>query len=187
MDAAGRHVLGQKIGARLLGGGKMQAGDCPGQLAVGFFGPGREQVAGAQPRLDMADRDLLVISGQRCCQRGRCIAVHQHDIGLEILQGRLDPGQDLAGDARKRLPRLHDVEVVVRHDFEQAQHLIEHFAVLRGHADARVEPFGCRQLLDERGHLDGFGASTENGQNAACHGGLRSVYRARTTRALTAI
>jgi hypothetical protein len=51
-------------------------------------------------------------------------------------------GEDGRAQAGQGLVVAHQVQVVVRLDLEQVQHLVEHLPVLGGDADARFDP-GC--------------------------------------------
>jgi len=113
-----RHALAQQIGLGGLGGGEMELCQCAGQLAVGFFGPGRIDIAGTQPGLHVADRDLLVVGGQRGGEGGCGVAMDQHVVGLEPLQYALHASEDAGRHGGHVLARLHDVQVEVRLDLE---------------------------------------------------------------------
>ena len=52
------------------------------------------------------------------------------------------------------------------------QHLIQHLPVLGGNADLDVERWLRLQQLDQRCHLDRFGAGAENQKNFFCHGSV---------------
>ena len=110
-----------------------------GELAVGLFRPGRIQVAGAQTRLYVANRNALIKRGKRRGKRGRCIAVNQHGVGLPLGQHRLEAKQHATRNVIQVLPRFHEVQVKVGLDVKQAEHLVEHVPVLRRHADFDIE------------------------------------------------
>ena len=88
---------------------------------------------------------------------------------LAALQHALEAQEDVAGDVEQVLPGLHDVEVVLGHDVEQLEHLVQHFAVLCGHAHHgfNLASSGL-QALHQRRHLDGFGAGAENDHDFHC-------------------
>ncbi|MNE74820.1 hypothetical protein D3C80_1709280 [compost metagenome] len=64
----------------------MYVSQCSGQLAVTLFGPWGIQIAGAQPRFNMANRYLVVVGSQGRSKSSCRIAMHQEHIGLEILE-----------------------------------------------------------------------------------------------------
>jgi hypothetical protein len=57
----------------------------------------------------------------------------------------------------------HQVEIVVGTNIESAQHAVEHRPMLRGDANRRMNILGGCQTPDQRRHLDGFGARTDDG------------------------
>ena len=120
----------------------------------------------AQARLNVAHRNLQVEARERSGEAGRGIAVYEHDIGLLVLEDRLELEQHVARNVEQSLSRLHDRKVVVGRHTEDAQHLVEHLAVLPGHGDESLELIRARlQLVDERAHLDCLRASAENEHN----------------------
>lgn len=155
----------QVLLARLRGGEVVLAHDVDG-LAVELLRPGAEDVVRAQARLNVAHRDLQVEARERSGEAGRGIAVYEHDIGLLVLEDRLELEQHVARNVEQSLSRLHDRKVVVGRHTEDAQHLVEHLAVLPGHGDDSLELIRARlQLVDERAHLDCLRASAENEHN----------------------
>jgi hypothetical protein len=70
--------------------------------------------------------------------------------------------QYAGGDVGKVLPRLHQVQIELGRNLEQLQHLIEHLAVLGGHAHAGIEGGVGLEGFDQGGHFDGFGAGAED-------------------------
>ena len=90
--------------------------------------------------------------------------MHQYAIGIDLFEQGIDPGHQPCKQAVEGLPGDHDVEVVVRLDIEQLQHLVEHVPMLAGGADNAFNAFGLGQAVDQRCHLDTFRASTEQRQ-----------------------
>ena len=114
----------------------------------------------------MAHRDLQVEARERSGEAGRGIAVYEHDIGLLVLEDRLELEQYVARNVEQSLSRLHDGQVVGGFDVEHAKHLVQHLTVLTGDRHNRVELVGARpQLVHERAHLNGLRASAEDEHN----------------------
>lgn len=158
----GLALVEQVLLARLRGGEVVLAHDVDG-LAVELLGPGAVDVVRAQAGLDVPHGDLQVEARERCGEAGRGVAVDQDDVGPLILEDRLELDQDVAGDVEQRLARLHDSKVVVGSHAEDAQHLVEHLAVLAGHGHDGLELIRARlQLVDERAHLDCLRAGAED-------------------------
>lgn len=152
----------QVLLARLRGGEVVLAHDVDG-LAVELLRPGAVDVVGAKARLDVPHGDLQVEARERSAEAGRGVAVHEHDVGSLVLEDRPELEQNVARNVEQRLARLHDRQVVVGSHAEDAQHLVEHLAVLAGHGDDGLELIRARlQLVDERAHLDCFRARPED-------------------------
>ncbi|MNZ72620.1 hypothetical protein D3C78_910010 [compost metagenome] len=142
----------------------MELGKHPCELAIGLFRPWRVEVAGAQTCLNMGYRDLLIVGRQRCAEGGGGVSVNQNNVRLERGENRFHALQDSGGYIGQILARLHDVQIEVRLNPEQVEHLIEHFAMLAGNTHLGVETIVCSQGKSERCHLDGFGTSAEDAE-----------------------
>ena len=89
--------------------------------------------------------------------------MNEDDIGLHRVEYVAHTRQHAGGNVVEVLPLLHDVEVVVGRDVEDAQHLVEHFAVLSRNAHdgfefRRVSP----EFLDHRRHFYRLRSRAEN-------------------------
>lgn len=111
----------------------------------------------------MAHGDLQVEARERRGEAGRGVAVDQNHVGPLVLEDRLELEQDIARHVEQRLTRLHDGQVVVGSHIEDAQHLVEHLAMLTRHGHNGLELILARlQLVDERAHLDCLRAGPED-------------------------
>lgn len=132
-------------------------------LAVELLRPGAVDVVRAQTGLDVPNGDLQVEAGKRRGEAGRGVAVDQDHVGPLVLEDGLELDQHVARHVEQRLARLHDRQVVVGSHIEDAQHLIEHLAVLARHGNDGLELIPARlQLVDERAHLDCLRAGAED-------------------------
>ena len=93
----------------------------------------------------MADRHLVIERRKRTGKGGRGITVDEHDVRLCLFEHLIQTVQTLLGDGRQRLTRLHDVQVIIRLNIENIEHLIEHLTVLRGNTH---NGFGVFILLE---------------------------------------
>ena len=117
----------------------------------------------AQAGLDVPHGDMQVEAGQRGGEAGRGVAVDQDDVGPLALEDGLELDQHVARHVEQRLARLHDRQVVVWDHAEDAQHLVEHLAVLTGHSHDGLELIPARlQLVGERAHLDSLRSGAED-------------------------
>lgn len=152
----------QVLLARLRGGEVILAHDID-RLAVELLRPGAVDVVGSQTSLDVPHGDLQVEARERSGEAGRGVAVDQDDVGPLVLEDGLELEQHVARHVEQRLARLHDRQVVVGSHVEDAQHLVEHFAVLARHGHDGLELIPARlQLVDERAHLDRLRAGAED-------------------------
>ena len=110
-----------------------------GHHAVHFFGEWLREVAGAQSSFYMAHWHVLVEGRHGAGERGGGIALHEQHVRLSGFNYRLEGCQDARRDLRECLPGLHQVQVVVRRHIEGGQYLVQHRAVLRGHADTHLK------------------------------------------------
>lgn len=155
-------LIEQVLLARLRRGEVVLAHDVD-RLAVELLGPWAVDVVRAQARLDVAHGDLQVEAGQCSGEAGRGVAVDQDHVGPLVLEDRLELEQHVACHVEQRLARLHDRQVVVWGHAEDAQHLVEHLAVLTGHSHDGLELIPARlQLVDERAHLDSLRSGAED-------------------------
>lgn len=158
----GLALVEQILLACLRGGEVVLAHDVDG-LAVELLRPGAVDVVRAQAGLDVAHGDLQVEAGERRGEAGRGVAVDQDDVGPLALEDGLELEQHVARHVEQRLAQLHDRQVVVGSHVEDAQHLVEHLAVLAGHGHDGLELIRPRlQLVDERAHLDCLRAGAED-------------------------
>lgn len=156
-------ALGEEVLlAGLRGGEVILAHDVDG-LAVELLRPGAVDVVRAQAGLHMPHGDLQVEASERRGEAGRGVAVDQDHVGRLVLEDGLELEQHVARHVEQRLARLHDRQVVVGSHIEDAQHLVEHLAVLAGHCHDGLELIHTRlQLVDERAHLDCLRAGAED-------------------------
>ena len=155
-------LVEQVLLARLRGGEVVLAHDVD-RLAVELLRPGTVDVVRAQPRLDVAHGDLKVEAREGRRKAGRGVAVNQNHVGFLVLEDRLELEQNVARNVKQCLARLHDRKVVVGSHAEDAQHLVEHLAVLPRHGHDGLELIrACLQLVDERAHLDRLRAGAED-------------------------
>ena len=106
---------------------------------------------------------LLIKSSQCGCHARSRIAVNQHEVRLRLLQDRTHSGQHTGGYVIEVLSLFHDIQIVIRMNIENMQHLIQHLPMLPGNTYDRIENVGILlELLDKRSHFDGLWTSAEN-------------------------
>ena len=136
-------------------GGEVVGGDAAGDLAVHLLGPGAVDVVGAEAGLHVAHGNLLVERSEGSGGGGGGVAVDQHHIGLALLEHVAHTGEHAGGDVVQVLSLLHNVEVEVGLHLEDAQHLVQHLAVLSRHAHNRLKLLRIfLELLHQRAHLN---------------------------------
>src|SRR5258707_12366469 len=98
----------------------MEGRQASDQAAIHLLGVGTERIAGAQARLDVADRNALVKRSEgagQCCRR---IALDEDESGLVSGENRVESPQDTNAQLVGRLPRLHETEVMIDTKADQA-------------------------------------------------------------------
>ena len=164
--AGGVLALGEQVRPGGLRGREVPTRHHVHRLAVELLGPGAVEVVRTQARLDVAHRYLEVEGRERGGEARGGVAVHEHAVGALRLENRLEPLQHARGHVEQRLAGPHDGEVVVRDHAEDAQHLVEHLAVLPGDGDHGLELVGTRlEYVHERAHLDGLRTGAEDQHN----------------------
>jgi hypothetical protein len=92
-------------------------------------------VSGAQAGLQVANRDVFIKSGQGAGKTGRRVPLDQDQIRVFSLLDIPNAEQDPAGNIKKILVWLHDIQVIIRGDGKEIQNLVKHLAMLGRHAD----------------------------------------------------
>ena len=88
--------------------------------------------------------------------------MHQHKIRRLLLQYAVQTVQDRARDRIKRLPLLHNIQIIIRRNAERIKHRIQHLPVLGRHTDQALDLASVlRHLQHDRGHLDRFRTGPE--------------------------
>ena len=118
---------------------------------------------GAQPCLHMSDGYLLVEGCQGCGRTGCGVSMYQHNVWLRLFQYVTHACQHAGCHVIEVLTLLHDVQVVVGLYVKDAQHLVEHLAVLTRHANLCLK-VGVVFLkgFHQWSHLDGFRPGAED-------------------------
>ena len=145
----------------LLRRSKVKLRDQTHRLPVEFLRIGRIHLIGPKSRLHVTDRNLL-IEGSECCGKGRCgISVHQHDIRLFYTEDLTHSHKNCSRHIRQILPLLHNIQIIIRNDAEDIKHLLQHFPVLSGDTDDRLQLLTFPKLQDKRTHLNRFRSCSE--------------------------
>ncbi len=170
--AGADHGVGVDVLALQVGGagrrrGQVERGQLRRQPPVDLLGIRRVHIARAEARLHVRHRDLVIEGGQRPDEGGRGVTLHHHQIGLLLGDQPVQAAQGPLRHTGEGLTVPADVEIVVRNQAEQVEHLVEHAAMLAGDHDPGFEVRGVLQGQDERSHLDGFRPGPEDGHDLA--------------------
>ena len=111
---------------------EMHLGQASGQLPVLFLGKRVITPTRPQPGLDVAERNSIVIAGQRSAEHRGRISLGEDQIGLPHLEGIRESAHGSRGQGRQRLVGSHQVEVVVSRQVEVCQCLVEQGSMLAG-------------------------------------------------------
>lgn len=111
----------------------------------------------------MAHGDLHVEARERRGEAGRSVTMHEHNIGLLILENGLELEKHVASHIEQGLAWFHNHQVVVGSHVKDTKNLVEHLAVLSRHChDSLKFVFTSLQFVNERAHLDCLRASAED-------------------------
>ena len=145
---------------------------------VHLLGPRIVLVERPQTGLDVADLPALLERSERAGHGRRRVALDEHPVGMLLLENRAEPVDDRDRDVVQRLGVLHHVQVVIRPDLEQVEHLVEHLPMLAGHADPRLEHVRPPlELPDDGRELDRLRTRAEDSQNLDHWPGLGRIRR----------
>jgi hypothetical protein len=100
---------------------------------------------------------------QRRGGHGCGVPLDQNPVGPLVFEDGLQAREHAGCDVRRRLVVLHEVQVVVRPDLKNTQHLVEHVAVLGRDADAADDAVGVAlELADDGSQLYRLRAGAEH-------------------------
>ena len=162
-DAPLGNPLRREVVVRRCGRCKMKGRDTAREPPIHLLGERRIDVMRTQSRLDMPDRNLMIVRSKRPRKGCRRITVDKHEIRAILLEYFVDAHHRSCRDVKEGLPRRHDIEVIIRHDVEKMQYLIQHLAMLRRDQRFRFDFVRMlHELHDDGRHLDRFGARAKN-------------------------
>jgi hypothetical protein len=144
----------------------VELGNRRGEPTVHLFGERLVLVVGAQPRLYMPERDFVIERRQRGDEGGGRVPLRQHNFSGRLAQHSVQPLQRAQGNLGQRLVGGHDVQVHIGRQVKQAQHLVEHLAMLPCGNKAHDESGMFAQRTHHGRHLDGVGARAAHGKHA---------------------
>ena len=144
-------------------GRKIVGRNPPRNLPVHLLRPGTINIMRTQTSLHVPHRNLLIERRQGGRRRRGGIAMHQHHIRLDLLQHITHPRQHTRRHVIQVLPLLHDIQIIVRSDLKNPQHLVQHLAMLPRHThDGLKLLWMLLELLYQRTHFDGLGPRPEH-------------------------
>ncbi len=165
VDARRRGVLRQQRRARGLGRGEMEVRDRADDPAVHLLGKGRVLIPGPQAGLHVRHLDPVVVGPQGRRHGRGGVALHQDPVRPDGVQHRLKGLQRQGGQPGQGLIVAHHRQVVIGPEAEEAQHLVQHVAMLAGDADHGLEVRRLGERPDHRGCLDDLGSCADDGQD----------------------
>jgi hypothetical protein len=168
-DVNGRlcHIFRAQCLGRGFGGGEVEIGNGTRDLAVHLFGPWLVNVSAAQTRFDMANGNLAEIGGERGRHGGERITMHKDAVRLMASNVLPRPSTRLASSASSDWLGLHHVQINVRRDAGNLQHLIQDFAVLGGDAHECFQRRFLPERMNHGKHLDRLWSRAKDGDDPA--------------------
>ena len=169
-NPGGRFAFIEQIPPARLCGCKIPLRDAVHGLTIELLGPRAMHIMGAQARLHVTHGYLQVKAGKSRCEAGCGVAMHKYDIGLLPFQHTFYPKQHVTCHVEQRLSWFHDGEVIIRHDIEGPQNLVEHLTMLARHGHHRLKLVSSRlQLVREWAHLNGLRTRAEDEHDLLPH------------------
>ncbi len=162
-DLAVQPLRGEIV-ARRAGRREMEIGDQGDGAAIIFLGIRLGLAPGAQPRLDMGDRDPAVEGGERCGHGGGGVALDDDPVRRRPDQHRIEPLDEPRHERIERLLRRHDLKVEIGMKREEIEDRASQIAMLAGHANMRLHTAFGLKSPQQGSKLDGFRARAENRQ-----------------------
>ena len=120
-----------------------------GRDTVELLGKRRLQIAGAQARFDMRERNAEIERGQRRHQNGRGVALRHDHIRLMLADHFLERSKQGAGENGKRARFRIDRYAIVRLDAKPGERLFRQCRVLAG-TNRRHLRIACEAQNDRR-------------------------------------
>src|SRR6266550_5386508 len=102
----------------------------------------------------MSHRYLLIESGKRCTKRSSSVALHDHQIGTALFKVSTDTCKSNRRQLWQGLVVLHQIEIDIRNNSKHLEHLIQHFAMLCGNTNIRLEVRAILCQKNQRTELD---------------------------------
>ena len=134
VDTGAIDAFGFQIVRGAFGGREVDVRHARRKHAVHFLREGPLGVPGAQASLYVSERDPEIERRESPAERGRGVALHQHHIRPLRRDHRLERGHHPRCRFSERLPATHHVQIMVGSDPEGLEDLVQHLAMLPGHA-----------------------------------------------------
>src|SRR5882762_994595 len=170
-------TLPEQVLLRELRGREMKIAEQTSDAPVDLFGKRLPFVVSAQASLDVSDLHFCVECSQTGSHRRGRVALHKDPLGAFPLKQDLESLENCSSNPTRSLIRTHDLEIAVRYDAEQLERTVHHLAMLTGAADSHSNFIfagtvhhcarrfhSALQLSQHWRKLDGFGASSEDGE-----------------------
>ena len=136
---------------------EVAVGDHACDATIDLLGKRLPAVTCSEASLDVADPCPGVMRAESCRHYSCRIALDEYPIWLFLEQDWLYFLQDCRSNLGRALVVLHDIQVVIGLNVEDAQHLVQHVAMLSGDAHATVDAVRVAgQLEDDRSEFDRF-------------------------------
>src|SRR6267142_731549 len=102
----------------------------------------------------MSHRYMMIESGKPSTKRGSGVALHDHQIRTAFFKVSADSCNSGRRQLWQGLVVLHQIEIHVRNDSKHLEYLIQHFAMLSGNTNIRLEVWAILCQKNQRTKLD---------------------------------
>ena len=164
VNLLGAHALAQEVVASALLCHEEEIGDGVGQHPIDLFG--HRAIEAPKSGFHVGDRDRSLDRGDGCRQGGVHVADHEHDVGPDLFEDRIQTLHHVS-----RLDRVSprtDLEIEVRRmDLQIPEEALGHrgVVVLAGVHERRGERRPTRHLPNERRDLHEVGARADDAED----------------------
>ena len=110
----------------------------------------------------MGDRHAVVEARERSAERARRVSLDDNPVRCHLIDQRAEPLGEHAGQVGQPLAVRHHVEIDVRSEAEDVEHLMDELPMLAGRDQDWLARSRALELVHDRGELDHLGTRPDD-------------------------